>query len=303
MGKSPSTYRNLILLNIVVLVFGFTGILGKLITIPAEELVWHRMLIATISIGIYFFLSKKSIRISRRGLFHTTLTGLIIATHWILFFESIHQANVSIALAALSASSLFTAVLEPIFFKRRFKAYELLLGFIVILGLYFILKFEAKNNFGFYLGIAAAFLASLFTVINGKLVEKHPPSRITFYELSGGLVAITLYFLLSGGQSKIHFDLGASNWVYLLILSTICTAFAFIASVEVMKELKPFTVSLAINLEPIYGILLALIIFGEDEQLSSGFYIGTSIVLSAIFANVFIKRSQARKLRQVVNNK
>jgi len=281
-----------------VLIFGFTGILGKLITIPSELLVWHRMLIASVSIGLFIFVKKGSLLISKKGFWQTTLTGFIIAAHWIFFFEAIKQSNVSITLATLSASSIFTAILEPIFFKRKFHLYEVFLGLIVILGLYFIFQFETDNSFGIILGIIAAFLASLFTVINGKLIAKYNSSRISFYELSGGLLAITFYLLFSGKIDAIHFNIGLSNWIYMLILGTICTAFAFVASVEVMKELKPFTVSLSINLEPVYGILLAFLFFGEEEKLSTGFYLGTLMILSAIFINVFIKRHQRKKARK-----
>lgn len=282
----------------MVLIFGFTGVLGKLITVPSELLVWHRMLIASISIGIYLAFKKGSFKILRRGFWETTFTGFIIAAHWIFFFEAIKQSNVSITLAALASASIFTALLEPLFFKRKLQAYELFLGSVVILGLYFIFQFETDNSFGILLGVIAAFLASLFTVINGKLIKKYNATRISFYELSGGVLAITLYFLLSGDFSKIHFDIGFSNWIYLLILAILCTAFAFVASVEVMKELTPFTVSLSINLEPIYGIILAFLFFGEEEKMSGGFYLGTALILSSIFTNVFIKRRQRRKVRK-----
>lgn len=297
MGKIAS-YKNIILLHIVVLIYGFTGVLGKLITIPSELLVWHRMLIASVAVGLFILFKKSSLLISKTGLWQTTLTGFIIAAHWVFFFESIKQSNVSITLATLSASSIFTAILEPIFFKRKLHSYEIFLGIIVILGLYFIFQFETDNSLGIILGIIAAFLASLFTVINGKLIKKYNSTRISFYELVGGLLAVTLYLLFSGKIDTIHFDLGLSNWVYLLILATICTAFAFVASVEVMKELKPFTVSLSINLEPVYGIILAFMFFGEEEKLSTGFYLGTLMILTAIFINVFIKRHQRRKARK-----
>src|SRR5699024_801101 len=139
--------------------------LGKLITLPSELLVWHRMLIASLSIGVYLGFKKGNLRISKAGLWQTLFTGFVIAAHWIFFFESIKQSNVSITLAAVSSASIFTAILEPIFFKRKFHFYEVLLGAIVILGLYFIFQFETDNSLGIILGIIAAFLASLFTVI------------------------------------------------------------------------------------------------------------------------------------------
>lgn len=289
--------KNLLLLHFVVLIFGFTGILGKLITIPADALVWYRMLIATLSLGAYLIWKKKKLLMPKIGAWQTISTGFIIAAHWIFFFESIKQANVSVALAALATSSLFTALLEPIFFKRKLHLYELFLGSMVILGLYFIFQFETENSLGITLAIIAAFLASLFTVINGRLIKKYDSTRISFYELGGGLFAITIYFLLIKPSSFPKFEMSSMDFLYLLILGIVATAFAFVASVKVMEELTPFTVSLSINLEPVYGIILAYLIFGEEEKMSLGFYLGTLIILSSLFLNVLIKRRIRRKNR------
>lgn len=287
--------KNLLLLHFVVLIFGFTAILGKLITIPSDQLVWYRMFFATCSLAVYLVLMKKSFKMKRIGIVKTIGVGFIIAAHWVFFFEAIKQSNVSIALAATATGSLFTALLEPIFFKRKLHFYELLLGSIVILGLYFIFQFETNNSLGIWLGVLAAFLASLFTVMNGQLIKQYDSTRISFYELGGGVIAITLYFLIFSPSSLPNFQLSDSDWLWMLVLAIVCTAFAFVASVKVMEELTPFTVSLSINLEPIYGILLALLIFGESEKMSPGFYIGTSLILCSLFLNVWIKRRLKKK--------
>jgi drug/metabolite transporter (DMT)-like permease len=287
--------KNLLLLHLVVLIFGFTAILGKLITIPSDQLVWYRMFFATCSLAVYLVLMKKSFKMKRIGILKTIGVGFIIAAHWVFFFEAIKQSNVSIALAATATGSLFTALLEPIFFKRKLHFYELLLGSIVILGLYFIFQFETDNSVGIWLGVLAAFLASLFTVMNGQLITQYDSTRISFYELGGGVIAITLYFLIFSPSSLPNFQLSTADWLWMLILAIVCTAFAFVASVKVMEELTPFTVSLSINLEPIYGILLALLIFGESEKMSPGFYIGTSLILCSLFLNVWIKRRLKKK--------
>lgn len=281
--------RNLLLLHLVVLIFGFTAILGKLISIPSETLVWYRMFFATLSIGLYMLLKRKSILMKSKGFLQTFLTGFIIAAHWIFFFEAIKQSNVSITLAAISTASLFTAILEPLFFKRKVQLYEVFLGSLVIIGLYFIFRFETENSLGIYLGVISAFLAALFTVINGKLIKKYDSVRISFYELMGGVVAISSYFAIQQ-EALPDFNMSDSNWLYVLILAIVCTAFAFVASVKVMEELTPFTVSLSINLEPVYGIVLAFFIFGEEEKMSVGFYIGTLLILASIFLNVWFKR-------------
>jgi len=285
-----SRLKYLMLLHLVVLIFGFTGILGKLISVHSELLVWHRMLIALLSLLIYLLIKKKDLRVNRKAALKLIGVGFIIATHWIFFFEAIKQSNVSITLASLATASIFTALLEPLFFKRKLYLYELLLGTLVIIGLYFIFQFETDNALGIILAVISAFLASLFTVINGILVKKHDSERISLYEMLGGVIAISIYFLLDLSSTEFKLVLPLSDLIYMLILGIICTAFAFVASVEVMKELSPFTVSLSINLEPVYGILLAVLFFGDEEKMSLGFYFGTFMILSSIFLNVWWKR-------------
>jgi len=298
MHDQKPSIQNLLLLHFVVLIFGFTGILGKLISIPSELLVWYRMLIASISLGFYIKLRGRSLRLKGGGQYKVTAVGFIIAAHWIFFFEAIKQSNVSITLAALASASIFTALLEPLFFKRKVQLYEFLLGGLVILGLYFIFQFETGNALGILLGVTAAFLASLFTVINGRLIKKYDAQRISLYELSGGVLAISLYFIFDLADDAFTLDIPLSDLFWLLVLGILCTAFAFVASVEVMKELTPFTVSLSINLEPVYGIILAFLIFGEEEKMSLGFYAGTLLILSSIFINVWLKKRARNKAQK-----
>jgi len=286
----------------VVLIFGFTGILGKLISIPSENLVWYRMGMASASLAAYLWFKGKSFKMPAKGIMSSLFTGGIIAAHWIFFFESIKQSNVSITLAALATSSLFTSLLEPLLFRRKVKAYELFLGSLVILGLYFIFQFETELSIGLLLGLIAAFLASLFTVINGLLIKNYDSLRISFYELSGGALAISIYLLAQTEPNWADFEMNFVDFWYLLILSLLCTAFAFVASVKVMEELSPFTVSLSINLEPVYGIILAVLFFGDDEKMSPGFYFGTFMILTALFINVLAKKRRNRKLKKNNSN-
>jgi len=246
-------------------------------------------------IGIYLLFTKATLKLKKNGTVKTMLTGVVIATHWIFFFEAIKQSTASVALAALSSASLFTSLLEPIFFKRKVQLYEILLGLVVIAGLYFIYEVNPNNGIGILLGVIAAFLASCFTVINGKLIQTYDSQKISLYELMGGFLAISIYLLVSGFSNWQEFYLSTSDFLWLLLLGIVCTAFAFVMSVEVMKELTPFTVSLTINLEPVYGIIMAFLIFGEEEKMSTGFYIGTLLILTTIFVNVYLKRK--RKLR------
>ncbi len=289
-------YKNILLLHFIVLIFGFTAILGKLITIEADLLVWFRMGIASIILAGYITFNKSTLRMKKGGLWKTVLTGFVIAAHWIFFFEAINQSNVSITLAAISSTSLFTSLLEPIVFKRKLLWYEVILGGAAIVGLYFIFKFELDNKLGLILGLVSAALAATFTVINGTLIKQYDSQKISLYELGGGFLAVTAYLIFfKGFPTMSELALSSSDWMYILILAVVCTAFAFVVSVEVMKELTPFTVSLTINLEPIYGIILAIFIFGEDEKMSPGFYAGAIIILSTLFANVLIKKWLKRK--------
>lgn len=296
MKAKLAQYKNILLLHLIVLIFGFTAILGKLITIESDLLVWFRMGIATIILAAYIAFNKSTLRMKKGGVWKTVLTGFVIAAHWIFFFEAINQSNVSITLAAISSTSLFTSLLEPIVFKRKLLWYEVILGGAAIVGLYFIFKFELDNKLGLILGLISAALAATFTVINGTLIKQYDSQKISLYELSGGFLAVTAYLLFFKGFPPMSdFMLSPSDWFYILILAVVCTAFAFVVSVEVMKELTPFTVSLTINLEPVYGIILAIFIFGADEQMSPGFYAGAIIILSTLFANVLIKKRLKRK--------
>lgn len=285
-----SKYKYHIWLHITVLIFGLTGVLGKLITIDSYLLVWYRVSIALISLLVYFTFSKFSLKISKKELAKVLLVGVIIAVHWVTFFEAIKQSNVSVALVCLSSSTLFTALLEPLYFNRKIKPYELIFGFLIITGLYFIFSFEFKYLTGMILAVISAALASWFTVLNGKLIQKTNARLISFYELLGAFIIVSIYLLITGGLDYSQFSVSFQDLRWLLILGTICTAFAFIMSVEVMKKIPPYTVTISVNLEPIYSIILALIIWPESEKMSFGFYMGTIIVIVTIFLNALLKK-------------
>lgn len=283
---------NLFLLHIVVFIFGFTGILGKLIETDSDLLVWWRMLIAAVSIAAFAYPTgkiKKSIWLNAKTYLGV---GFIIALHWVTFFQAIKISNVSVTLACLSSASLFTAILEPLIFKRKFDPAELFFGALVVSGLVLIFSFETEYATGIIMAITSAFLASLFTVINGRLIQKDNPYRISLVEMIGGVLGITIWLGFSGKIGYNMIDIPPSDWFWILILGSICTGFAFVASVKVMEELTPFTVSLSINLEPVYGIILAFFIFGSSEQMTSGFYVGTVLILAALYLNALKKKGK-----------
>ena len=290
-----SKFKNYLLLHLIVFIWGFTAILGALITIDAIPLVWYRMLLAVLFIAIYFLWKKKSFKVDRAGLLKFFFTGVVIALHWVFFFKAIKVSNVSVALVTMSTGAFFTALIEPVFFKRKINALEMFLGLLVIAGLYIIFNFESQYKLGIIYALIASFLGALFAVLNGLFIKKYTADTISFYQLFFGVVFITIYLLFTNSFSVSFFQIPASDWLYLIVLSSICTAYAFIASVHVMKYLSPYTVMLTINLEPIYAIVLALFIFGDKEQMSSTFYLGAFIVLFVVLLNGIIKNRSILK--------
>lgn len=297
--------QNIFWLNIVVLIWGFTAILGALISLDAIPLVWYRMLLAVVVLGVYLKWKGVSFIIQPKTILQLFIAGVIIALHWITFFGAIKVSNVSVALITMSTGAFFGSLIEPIFFKRRVYKFEVFLGLVVIFALYLIFKdsrdsgAEGQNYIlGVIYGLISSFLAALFSVANGVLVKKNLPTVITFYELGFGVLAISIYLLFKGDFNAAFFDISLSDWIYLFILSSICTAFAFVMSVQIMKVLTPFTVMLTTNLEPVYGIILALIIFGDKEHMSSGFYWGCLVILGVVISNGILKSRMSKKAQK-----
>ena len=284
--------NNYLHLHLLVFIWGFTAILGALINIEAIPLVWYRMLFASIIIFIYFIIKRKPIKITSKTVLKFSFTGILIALHWIFFFSAIKVANVSVALVAMSTGALFTSLIEPFFFKRKLIILELIFGLIIISGLYLIFNVENTYTLGIIYALISSFLSALFTVLNGLFIKDYDAETISFYQLFFGVAFITVYILSTTGFSVQQFALNNSDLFYLLILSSICTAYAFIISVKIMKFLTPFTVMLTINLEPIYGIILAVIIFGEKEKMSPQFYIGALIIIITVIINGLLKNKK-----------
>lgn len=276
-------------LHLIVFIWGFTAILGELISLDALPLVWFRMLMAVGFIVLFMLYKKTDLTIPRKTIMVFLFLGLVIALHWLTFFKAIKVSNVSVTLACLSTGAFFTSFLEPILYKRKVIWYEVFFGLLVVAGLYIIFNFEGDYYLGIILALASAFLSALFSVINGKYAKMYDSTVISFYELSGGVLCFSVYLLFTNSFSKEFFILQPSDWIYLIILSSICTAYAFIASVKVMKFISPYTVMLTINLEPIYGIILALLIFKDKEKMSPEFYLGAVIILITVVLNGIIK--------------
>lgn len=284
--------------HLIVFIWGFTAVLGALITIDAVPLVWFRMGLASIFIFAFIKFRGVSLAVPRKALIGFAIAGLVIAVHWLTFFGAIKESNVSITLAMMSTGAFFTALLEPIFYKRKVIWYELLFGAIVVGALYVIFEVETAYQTGILLALLSAFLSAVFTLINGKFIENHHPTKISFYELLIGSLCVTVYLVVARPDtffSAQFFALPTMDWVYIGILSSVCTAYAFIAAVAVMKHLSPYTIMLTINLEPVYGILLAFIVLGDAEQMSKEFYYGALVILAVVIANGVLKNSKKFK--------
>ena len=276
-------------LHWIVFIWGFTAVLGRLITLDALPLVWFRMLFAVGFIFIYIKIKKVPLKLPKKVLLKFLVAGLVIALHWFTFFRAIKVSNVSITLACLSTGAFFTSIIEPIFFNKKVVWYEILFGLVVVFGLTIIFNVEGKYMEGIILALTSAFLSASFAVINSKFVKDYEPTIISYYELVGGVLFFSIFILGTSGFDTKFFQLTSHDFMYLMILSSVCTAYAFIASTAVMKFLSPYTVMLTINLEPIYGILLAVLIFKDKEQMSPAFYVGAAVILITVIVNGIIK--------------
>jgi len=282
-------FKNYLHLHLIVFIWGFTAVLGKLISIDAMPLVWYRMLIAASLVAVFILFKRYSIRVSTKTLLVMLTAGVIIALHWVTFFKAIKVSNVSIALVTMSTGALFTAFLEPIWYGRKMIWYEVVFGLMVVFGLYLIFNVSASYSLGMGLALISALLGSIFTLINGQLIKTNKPSTISFYELISGALFISIYLAVNGSFNRAFFTLSISDWFFIFILASVCTAYAFIAAVKVMRFISPYTVMLTINLEPIYGIILALLIFGQSEKMSPLFYMGALLIVATIIANGILK--------------
>ena len=282
--------KNYLHLHFLVFIAGFTAILGKEISIDSISLVWYRMIIAGVLMFIFVKVSRINLNVGINVIFKFSLAGILIAIHWITFFESINQSNVSIALAMFSTGAFFASIIEPIFFKRKIIKYEILFGIIVVLGVWLITQSELKYLNGIILGIVSALFSTLFAVVNGQFVKNYNASSISLYEFISGVFFISFFIIFfKGGFNIEYFTLSSKDWILILILASVCTAYAFIGSVHVMRYLTPYTVMLTYNLEPVYGILLALILSPENEIMSPQFYYGAILIISTVLLNGIIK--------------
>lgn len=276
-------------LHLIVFIWGFTAVLGDLISIGDASLVWYRMLLAGTFILLYGLLAGKRLVLPLKAAGKLILVGFLIAIHWLFFFKAIKISNVSVTLAMFSMGAFFAAILEPIFFRRKVLWYELFFGLVIVAGLFTVMQVEGHYLAGMLCALFSVFMGVLFTIFNGKLIRQYDPVTISVYEFFSGFALISAYLAYEGTFSAGFFQLSSKDWLYLMLLASVCTAYAFTASVNVMKRLTPYTVMLTTNLEPVYGIALAYAIIGESEKMSWPFYIGSAVILATVIANGVIK--------------
>jgi len=276
--------------------WGFTGILGKLIHLDALLIVWHRLWIAALALGIYTLIKKRMSIPRGQTLVWTIIVGLVVAIHWLTFYTSIQLSTASLGILCLSTTTLHVTWLEPLIMGKRFSWIEFTMGLLVIGGIYFVahdFKGEELKALGF--GLISALCAGIFSVANGKLAQQTDTASLSFTELSTGFVALSLFFIYQGKMSLQLFKMASSDFYWLLFLGILCTSFAFLATIEIVKRLGAFSVSLSINLEPIYTIILAIVLLKEHKILQTSFYWGAAMILTVVLANGIWKHKQRKR--------
>jgi len=279
-------------LHIMVVILGLTGVFGKLISLSAIHLVWYRMGIAFISLAIFLAFKKQLFSVSKKDFISLLGVGALVTFHWLCFFESIKVSTVSVAVVCLATSSLFSALIEPFFFKRKFLFYEVIMGVVVVVALAFIMGTETKYFWGYFYGIMAALLATLFTLFNAKYINKVGAAKITMIEMLSGVMIISCILFFQQDYTVFTTKISITDLTYLILLGTLCTAMVFVWLTEIMRHITPYSLIMAINLEPVYSIIFALIIFGDNELMSSSFYFGSCVIIGIVFLDGYLKNKQ-----------
>ncbi len=288
-------------LHIAVLLFGFTAILGDLIQLQETVLVWWRLFFTVFSLLFFVSILREIKSMPKVNLLPLMGIGVLVATHWVLFYGSIKYSNASICLICMATTSFFTAILEPLILKERFKWYEVLLGLMIIPGMALIVtQTTMEQHFGIVLGILSAVLAAIFSILNKKMLNEDKASilTMTFVELGSGLVFLTLImpiYISFFGTMKLYPDT-VSDLLYLLVLALGCTTFAYVLAFKALRHLSAFTANLTVALEPVYGILLALFLLNDHKELNPNFYLGVLIILFAVFSYPFIKKRMEKTI-------
>lgn len=287
-------------LHFIVLLWGFSGVLGKLISFGALQLVWYRLGIATLVLFLYTVIRRKTLKIPKSIQLLSAIAGITIAVHWIFFFYAIKISNVSITLACMSTGAFMTAILEPIWYKRKMVLYELLLGLLVIIGLAIILEVQFEYLMGIISALVAALLSSVYSLINGQLIKKASSNALVVQQLFIGFLFLSIILMFNSELNLELLRIDKMDLIYVSIIAVFCTAYAIKASTELLKYISPYSLILTLNMEPIYGIILAVLIFAESEKMPALFYLGALIILISVILDVMMKfwskKSQKQRL-------
>lgn len=281
-------------IHIAVLLFGFTAILGDLIELPAVMIVWWRVLLTSFSLLFFIQFGKKIREISGKQIRTYAIIGMIIGLHWICFYGSVKLSNASVCLICMSTTSLFTSLIEPIMVRTKFNKIELMLSAMIIPGMLLVVNnIDLSYMAGVWVGLASAFLAAIFSTLNKANIKGADPYTISFIELSSawGMISILLGILwVSGNQPSAFFPESIYDWLFLIILALFCTTLAHVLSLQALKYLSAFASNLVINLEPVYGILLAIVILKEHKELNTMFYLGASIIVLSVLIYPYLNK-------------
>jgi len=283
-------YKNQFILHVIVLIWGLTGILGEYIELSSSKIVFYRTLIAFLSLLIIGFFIKKTVKLSINQLIKITSVGVVVGLHWFTFFYAIKISTISIGVVCMSLTTLFVALIEPIVFKRKIVKSEIVISIFILIGIIIIFGFEFVYFEGILFGVFSALMAAIFSVLNGKLIKTTSSFTITKYEMLGALLVSSVIVFFNGEFNSGLIDVSINNTLLLLFLGLVCTTAAFMISVWVMKYLSPFTVSVSINMEPIYTIVIAVLLAPEKEKMTIGFYVGGLVIIGSIFFNAYLKR-------------
>lgn len=289
--------RSLIQLHVFVFLAGLTAPIGNLIQLNGLVLVFYRMLLTVLALFPIYLLHKKDVKVPNKEKLRLMMIGILIAIHWVCFYGSIKLANVSIALVCISSVGIFTAVLEPFIFKTKFVWNDIFIGLLSLLGIFCIFQFDIHFRTGIMVGLVSAFFASIFTIINKRLTVQHTTQTIQTFEMMGGLGFLLLVILGLNAYQHTAFILPTNNdWFWLLILALVCTVLANHLMLNALKKISAFTMNVTLNLEPVYGIIIAIILFQEQKQMGKGFYLGIVLIaISVLLQMIRVLRQQNHK--------
>ncbi len=280
--------KALIQLHAAVFLWGFTGVLGRLITLSEAWLVWWRLLITVISLWLLYYFFKRIRRLPARSVLYIGLIGTVQALHWVCFYGSIKYANVTIALTTLATSALIAAFMEPLVLKKKFDPFEIVLGLFAIAGIMIIYRTHLQFSVGIIIGLLSALLTVIVSVMNKKMIDTYESESIMLYQLTGGFLGLSIvlplyqYFFPAEQTVPLQMD-----WLWLIVLSWVCTIFTFFLYINSLKKISAFTMNLVLTLEPVYGIALAFVIFQENKLLSDWFYVGFALISLAVAVHMW----------------